>query len=228
MPYPGTYCATQPDKVAVVMDRSAARTTYAQLEERSVRLANALRARGLRRGDVLALLSENHIRYFEVYWAAIRSGLYITPVNRHLAPGEILYQLTDSGAAALVASHAFAEVLAGALAGAPGVDVRLMWDGTADGFDSYEDALSAASPEQAAAMPAGQAMVYSSGTTGRPKGIKPKHEFPPFGSPATLPMLMSAVFGFGPDSIYLCPAPLYHAAPNNFSLGTHRLGARSC
>jgi len=174
MRYPGTYCVTQPDKTAVVMDRSAEaeRTTYAQLEERSGRLANALRERGLRRGDVVAVLSENHIRYLEVYWAAIRSGLYMTPINRHLAPEEIRHQLNDSGASALVASHAFADVSAAALAAAPEVAVRLMWDGKGERFDAYEDVLSAASPVQTGPMPWGGVMVYSSGTTGRPKGIK--------------------------------------------------------
>jgi len=226
MRYPGTYCDTQPDKAAVVMDRSAARTTYAELEERSVRLANALRARGLRRGDVLALLSENHIRYYEVYWAAIRSGLYITPVNRHLAAGEIGYQLTDSGAVALIASRAFADVLADALHGAPRVGVRLMWDGTVDGFESYEDALRAASPEQTAAMPAGEAMVYSSGTTGRPKGIKRPLKGKDLSSPdhTGVGALEQKILRMRGDSVYLCPAPLYHSAGLVWSAGAHELG----
>jgi len=226
MRYPGTYSVTQPDKDAVVMDRSAARTTYAQLEERSVRLANALRARGLRRGDVLALLSENHIRYFEVYWAVIRSGLYITPVNRHLSPGEISYQLTDSGAVAIVASRALADVLPIALAAAPQVSVRLMWDGTADGFDSYEDALGVASPKQAEPMPAGEAMVYSSGTTGRPKGIKRPLTGKDLSSPdlSGVGPLEHKILRMSGDSVYLCPAPLYHSAGLVWSAGALELG----
>jgi acyl-CoA synthetase (AMP-forming)/AMP-acid ligase II len=214
------------------MDASAERTTYAQLEERSVRLANALRERGLRPGDVVAVLSENHIRYFEVYWAAIRSGLYVTPVNRHLVPDEIRYQLSDSGAVALIASRGLAEVSVAALAGAaPGRDpaavrVRLMWDGAADGFDSYEEALSTASPEQAGPMPAGGPLVYSSGTTGRPKGIKRPLSGQDLSSPglAGTGALEEKILRMGGKSVYLCPAPLYHSAGLQWSAGVHEVG----
>lgn len=228
MRYPGTYCATQPDKTAVVIDRSAGadRTTYAQLEERSIRLANTLRERGLRRGDVVAVLSENHIGYLEVYWAAIRSGLYMTPINRHLASDEIGYQLNNSGASALVASHLFADVAAAALAAAPRVTVRLMWDGRGDRFDAYEDALRAASPEQTGPMPWGRVMVYSSGTTGRPKGIKHPLTDTDLTSPDATGMgsLEQALLRMGDTSVYLCPAPLYHAAGLFWSAGIHELG----
>jgi acyl-CoA synthetase (AMP-forming)/AMP-acid ligase II len=208
------------------MDGSGQWTTYAQLEERSVRLANALRERGLRRGDVVAVLSENHLRYFEAYWAAIRSGLYITPINRHLTAEEVSYQLSDSGAVALVASRSFAAVSAVALAAAPGVRVRLMWDGPADGFDSYEDVLSAASAEQTEPMPAGAAMVYSSGTTGRPKGIKRPLADLELGSPDHngTGMLEQKILRMTDRSVYLCPAPLYHSAGLLWSAGTHELG----
>jgi acyl-CoA synthetase (AMP-forming)/AMP-acid ligase II len=218
---------TEPDKTAIVMDASTERTSYAQLEERSVRLANALRARGLRRGDVVAIMSENHIRYFEAYWAAIRSGLYITPINRHLKAGEISYQLSDSGAAALVASHAFAAMAAGALAQAPGVRVRLMWDGVADGFESYEAALNAASPVQSEPMPLGEAMVYSSGTTGRPKGIARPLRDIDLASPehAGTGALARLILRMSEKSVYLCPAPLYHSAGLIWSAGVHELGA---
>lgn len=231
MDYPGTHSAADPGKTAIVMDLSAERISYAELEERSVRLASALRAGGVRRGDVVALLSENHIRYMEVYWAAIRSGLYITTLNRHLTPDEISYQLSDSGAVALVTSAALAGTAALALAGAPGsagtVRVRLVWDGAADGFGSYEAALDAASPQQAGPMPKGDAMIYSSGTTGRPKGIKrPLHDVEltaptVFGTAA----LQKAIFRMSSRSVYLCPAPLYHSAGLVWSAGVHEMGA---
>ena len=227
MPYPGTYCATAPDRAAAVMDKSGERTTYAQLEERSIRLANALRERGLRRGDVVAVLSENHIRYMEVYWAAIRSGLYLTPINRHLAPEEISYQLNDSGAIALVASHSFAELAAAALDDAPRVAVRLMWDGKGARFDAYEDVLSAASPEQTGLMPRGEAMVYSSGTTGRPKGIRRPLSGKDLSSPDVVGTgwLEQQLLRMSDKSVYLCPAPLYHSAGLQWSAGVHELGA---
>ena len=96
--YPGTFAATTPDKPAVVMGRSGAVVTYRELDERSARLAQLLYARGLRPGDKVAILAENHPRFYEVYWAVMRSGLYLTTVNRYLAPAEAAYLVNDSGA----------------------------------------------------------------------------------------------------------------------------------
>jgi long-chain acyl-CoA synthetase len=146
--YPGTHAAAHPDKPAIIMDQSGESVSYGQLEDRSVRLTNALRDRGLRRGDVVALLAENHVRYFEVYWAAHRSGLYITPVNRHLSPDEVIYQVTDSGAKAFISTRQLAATATATLPHIPECDVRLMMDGAADGFDGYEAVLAAASGEQ--------------------------------------------------------------------------------
>ena len=102
--FPGAYVASSPDKPAVVMEDDSEVLTYAQLEDRSVRLANAFRDAGLRPGDVVALLTENSPRVFEVYWACLRSGLYLTSVNWHLAKPEVAYILADCGASALVVS----------------------------------------------------------------------------------------------------------------------------
>jgi long-chain acyl-CoA synthetase len=224
--YPGTYSASEPGKTAIVMDVSAERASYAQLEERSVRLANALRARGLRRGDAVALLSENHVRYLEVFWAALRSGLYLTPLNRHLTPEEVSYQLGDSSAVALITSRGYAGTAARALAGSPAVGTRLVWGGPADGFESYEEAVRAASPEQTEPMPRGDAMVYSSGTTGRPKGIRRPLRDLDLSSPEAIGTgaLEQRIFGMSSHSVYLCPAPLYHSAGLMWSVGVHELG----
>src|SRR6266700_462577 len=102
--YPGTYAAEGPDRVAAVMAGTGETLTYGDLERRSVQLAHVLHDAGLRPGDVVALLTENNLRVFEVYWAAMRSGLYITAVNWHLKPDEVAYIVTDSGAKALVVS----------------------------------------------------------------------------------------------------------------------------
>src|SRR5437879_11808846 len=108
--YPGTYAAATPDKVAAVMTGTGETLTYGDLERRSVRLAHVLHDAGLRPGDVVALLTENNLRAFEVFWAAMRSGLYVTPVNHNLAPDEVAYIVNDSGALALVVSAAKAEL----------------------------------------------------------------------------------------------------------------------
>src|SRR6201994_2343960 len=102
--YPGTYAATSPQQPAVIMADGSDTLTYAQLEDRSVRLTRLLYERGLRRGDNVALLSENSARYYDVYWAALRSGLYLTAVNHHLQQAEIGYILHDCGAKVLIVS----------------------------------------------------------------------------------------------------------------------------
>ncbi len=112
--YPGTWAATTPDRPAVVMAGSGRTLTYAELDDRSLRLARHLRARGLVEGDVVALLSDNAPEAYEVYWAALRSGLYITAVNHNLSADEASYIVRDCGARALVVSAAKAD-LAGAL-----------------------------------------------------------------------------------------------------------------
>src|SRR5699024_9392211 len=155
-------------RAAVVMADSGDTLTYGELEERSTRLANALAGSGLVRGDTVALLTDNSIRAYEVYWAAMRSGLYLTALNHHLSASEIADIVDDSRAAALVVSAACGE-LATELAvtgSAPGV--RLAYGGTVAGYDDYDTALAAASPVAPADQPAGTDLLYSSGTTGRP------------------------------------------------------------
>jgi long-chain acyl-CoA synthetase len=224
--YPGTHAAARPGKPAIRMDPSGETVSYAELEDRSVRLANELRRRGLRRGDVVALLAENHPRYLEVFWAALRSGLYFTPVNRHLSAEEVTYQLTDSGAKAFIASSRLAGTAQAALARIPGCAVRLMMDGTVDGFEPYEAALAGASSVPSAAMPRGEGLLYSSGTTGRPKGIKRPLREVDLSAPEArgIGLLGELLLNMTADSVYLCPAPLYHAAALLWSAGVHELG----
>ena len=99
--YPGTHAATQPDRAALVMASTGATVTFRELEERSLRLAHRLRAEGLRRGDVIAFVSDNDPRIFDVYWAAQRTGLYVTAVNYHLAGEEVRYIVEDCDAQAV-------------------------------------------------------------------------------------------------------------------------------
>src|ERR1700751_1489705 len=153
--YPGTYAAEAPDRAAAVMAGTGETLSYGDLERRSVQLAHVLHEAGLRPGDVVALLTENSRRAFEVYWAAMRSGLYITAVNWHLKPDEIAYIVNDSGATALIVSAEQASA-AEAIAGlTTGVKLRLAFGGPAKGFGGYEDAIAAASDEPFADQPNG-------------------------------------------------------------------------
>ncbi|SHN46606.1 acyl-CoA synthetase [Cryptosporangium aurantiacum] len=225
MVYPGSYATTRPDHPAVVL-ADGQTLTYAELERRSIRLAAHLRAAGLRRGDGVALLAENHLRFFEVYWAAMRSGLYFTAANWHLAPAEAAYLIADSGARALVTTAQQAQTAAEAVATVPGCTVRLMIDGTAPGFANYDDALAASDATPPHDQPLGQVMLYSSGTTGRPKGIRRALRDVQVSDPeaAGVSRLGGFLLGMGPDTVYLCPAPLYHAAGLQWSAGVHELG----
>jgi acyl-CoA synthetase (AMP-forming)/AMP-acid ligase II len=212
--YPRTHALKTPDKVAARLVDTGEEITYAELDERSTRLAHALYDAGLRRGDVVALLSNNDLRCFEVYWAAMRSGLYITAVNHHLAADEVAYIVNDSGARALVASAAKGELADAIVELTPRVVLRLAFGGQVPGHGDYAAALAAASAETLADEPSGAPMLYSSGTTGRPKGVRPPLPDRQVHEPGEMVTgLASSVFGLDADTVYLSPAPIYHAAP---------------
>ena len=220
--FPGRWPADRP---AVVMADSGETLTFGDLERDSIRLARLLHDRGLRRGDVVALLSDNRPTAMVVYWAARRSGLYVTAVNNHLAPAEAAYILGDCGARAVVVSAGIAELAVAACADLPDSTLRLCFAGDVEGFERLADALEGISAERPAVEPKGSDMLYSSGTTGRPKGIKAPLPEVAFDDPNdTLAMVFGRTYGFGPDTVYLSPAPIYHAAPLRFCGMTQALG----
>ncbi|MCU4183225.1 acyl-CoA synthetase [Acidiferrimicrobium sp. IK] len=200
--------------------------TYAELDERSSRLAHLLAAAGIEAGSRVAVVLGNCVEYFDTTWATQRSGLYVTPVNWHLTAAEAAYIVADSGSQALVASPELAGLVGPDQVQMAPPALRLC-TGAGDppaGFASFEEALAAARPEPQRDETEGSVMFYSSGTTGRPKGIKRAAVSAPYGTRGGLETLMSLFYGFSPDSVYLCPAPLYHAAPLGWSMGVQRLG----
>jgi fatty-acyl-CoA synthase len=223
--YPGAHASRFPDKPAVLLAGTGAALTYRELDERSLRFARFLFDAGLRRGDHVALLTVNDPKAFEVYWAALRSGLYITALNRHLAPAEIGYIVNDCDARALIVSGALREVAEAITDDTPEVRIRLAYGGAVAGHESYEDAVDGASSKPLPAQPRGIDMLYSSGTTGRPKGIKPPLPDFQVDEPGDVPTArFQSRYGFDDDTVYLSPAPVYHAGPLRFAGVVQALG----
>lgn len=201
------------------MAGSGETVSYGALEERSIRLARVWHEAGLRPGDHVAILLENHPRYFEVVWAALRSGLYYTPVNSHLTAEEVAFIVRDCGARSLVTSAALTD----RAATSAGVEVPLMMDGAAEGWLGYEAALDRHAADPLDAQPNGQGMFYSSGTTGRPKGIL--FPLPDRSVTDDDPMVLNGgPLGLADGCVYLLPAPLYHASPVVTGALCHRYG----
>lgn len=222
--YPGTFARSHPDKLAVVGVTSGVGTTFAELDARSAALAGFLRAQGLAEGDAVAVFMENHPAYFEVTWAALRSGLYLITVSRHATADDAAYVIRDSGAKAVVSSSALADTAAASVADTPQCAVRLMLGPPAPGWLDYAQTVSSAEPLPVAHERKGDHMPYSSGTTGRPKGIRRAFEpgAPSEGFAGFAPA--QQLYGFDLDTVYLSPAPLYHTAPIQFCLRVQAAG----
>jgi acyl-CoA synthetase (AMP-forming)/AMP-acid ligase II len=222
---PSWHAVRAPDRPAIVMGSSGVVVTYRQLDERSRKLAAALRSRGLSVGDHLAILMGNSHTFLEVAWAAQRAGLYYTPINHHLRPGEVQYILDDCGASALVSSQALAEVIE--RLDTSRVPVRVSAPGDLLDFECYDDVLAAGS---AASLDGdeceGREMLYSSGTTGRPKGVRKALPGAVFGDSSSVVAQIAngLTAACSEDAVYLCPAPLYHSAPLVGSMSWHRAG----
>jgi len=216
-----------PGRPAVIIGDGSYVESFGELEARSRRVAHALRSRGLREGDSACVLLGNVEEFFDVYWATQRLGLYFTPVNWHLAADEIRYIFQNSDADCVIASAHFGEVVAEAAGSLPGLGNRISLHGEIDGFEPYEDLVSSAPSD--AALPdqrGGSVMLYSSGTTGFPKGVRNPLPMRDYEEPSLdlLAQAFAAMFGFQAGDVYLSPAPLYHAAPLRFCDSQHRLG----
>ncbi|HEY0986741.1 MAG TPA: AMP-binding protein, partial [Kofleriaceae bacterium] len=210
------------------MARSNKAITYGELDARSNQGAQLFRSLGLDAGAHIALLMENRLEFMEICWAAQRSGLYYTAISCFLTREEIAYIVADCGARLVITSAKYADVVAGLVRDAPDAPRYYIVDEPRPGFHAWSAAIAAQPATPIANQAAGQDMLYSSGTTGRPKGIKRESERLPIDQPNPLMMLLCATMcGMGPDSVYLSPAPLYHAAPLRFNMSAIVLGGTS-
>ncbi len=198
------------DAVALISD--AGTRTYNEWNANANRLVRALRARGVQPGDGIALMCSNRPEFAEVVSAAQRSGLRFTTINWHLTGGEAGYIVDDCEATAFVADARFADAALEAAEHAPRLKAKIAVGGDIDGFDAWEKALA---PEDGADIEdptCGTTMLYTSGTTGRPKGVRRPAE--PRGGIA-----VAMLTQYRADRhVHLCTGPLYHAAPLAFSL----------
>jgi long-chain acyl-CoA synthetase len=222
---PGFHAERDPDRPAAINGTTGEVLSYGELEDRSARLAGVLRAHGLRAGDHVAMLVDNQPEALVVAWGIFRAGCYLTPVNWHLGADEAAYIVEDCGARVLITTARLRDLAEAVSARLSGVELRLAFDGPVDGFASYGDAVAAATPIDPADEVEGSYMFYSSGTTGRPKGVKPAFTGAPYGTGGAFDLLIGALFGFDDSTVYLCPAPLYHAAPLGWSMAGQRKGA---
>ena len=222
--YPGKWAQETPAKAAAINSETGAVITYQQLNDRSNQLAQLMWDKGLRPGDHVAIFMENNLRYFEMIWAALRSGLYLTTINRYLTDEEAGYILDNCEAKVLVTSKALADIAA-LHQFAPQCHTWLMVDGTSEGYESYEAALERYPAEPLADEPAGQFMLYSSGTTGRPKGIiRPMAKRKIHENSGAVGDMQKNLWHVTQDTVYLSPAPLYHSAPLSFCNGIQAQG----
>jgi long-chain acyl-CoA synthetase len=216
MTHPSVHARTQPDKIAYQMAGTGKAITYRQLDELSNQGAHLFRSLGLKPGDHVAFLLENRLAFMELCWAAQRSGLYYTAISRYLTQDEIAYIVRDCGAKVVITSPKCAEQIKGLVKSEPGEPLFYMLDDPLPGFRSWDKEAVARPTKPIADQVAGYDMLYSSGTTGRPKGIKRPFENNPIAQPS--PLLLADLCGLNADSIYLSPAPLYHAAPLRFNM----------
>jgi long-chain acyl-CoA synthetase len=219
-----TYWAGEdPDRVAIVSGHG--NRTFAELNARANQLVRALRTRGVEPGAGVTLMCRNRPEWAEVWAACSRGGYRLTPINWHLTGEEAGYIVDDCEAQVIIADARHAAAAAGAAQHAPRATVRLAIGGAIEGFESYDDAVSAEDGSNIDDPVPGGQMIYTSGTTGRPKGVTrdmtPLASAPTNAAPSAtvatsrLTAVNSYVSG---EDMHLCTGPLYHAAPLAFSL----------
>lgn len=207
-----------PGKIAAHFPDLGTSIGYGALDARANRIAQWLIGLGLQPGDGIALLLDNRPEFLELAFACRRAGLYYTPLSVHLRPQEVAYMMTDAAAKLIVVSPGLAELAASLLReGVTGDAPRYALGEGLPGYGSFEAAIAAyATPASLPERPVGREFLYSSGTTGLPKGIKrpllpwDKRDAPEWD------MTWKTLYGFGSDMVYLSPAPLYHAAPHAY------------
>jgi acyl-CoA synthetase (AMP-forming)/AMP-acid ligase II len=216
-----------PDKAAIVMPDDGVTVSFAELSDRADQYANLFRQQGLQAGDSIAFTLENCPEFFAICFGALRAGLYYTAISTYLSPAESKYIVEDCDAGLYICSARFDSRAAELATILPSELSLFSFGGDIEGYRAVEDAVSTMPAEPIADETKGQDLLYSSGTTGQPKGVKIDltGESPDSLSDNTLAIV--GLYSFSADTVYLSPAPLYHAAPLRFNLVTMMLGGTS-
>ena len=225
--HPSAHAKTTPDKPAYIMAATGETVTYKELDERSNQLAHFFREAGLKAGDSIALFMDNNARFYEICWAAQRAGLYYTCVSSRLTASEVAYIADDCNARMFFASATLSSVAEELLKDGllpSRVERKFAVDGAIPGYENFEEARAKFPATPIADETAGTDMLYSSGTTGRPKGVKHPLTGGAIDDDTALEGLAMLLYGMDANTIYLSPAPLYHAAPLRWSMTVQRLG----
>jgi long-chain acyl-CoA synthetase len=219
-----THAQNTPDRPAFIMASTDEVVTYKQLNDYSNQIAQLARARGLEIGDGIAIFMDNNKHFLEICWAAQRAGLYFTAVSSRLTAEEVAYIVKDCGAKLLFSSDYMKEEAAKLVDMLPGMAGMFMVGDAIDGYEDYLAARDAQKAEPVTDETQGMDMLYSSGTTGRPKGIRRKLTGNAIDEPDALLGLVTLLYGFDNQQIYLSPAPLYHAAPLRYNMAAQQVG----
>ena len=226
--HPSHFAKITPNRPAFIMAGSGEVVSYLQLEQRSNQLAHLLRALGLRPGDHIAIHMENNRHFMEIVWAAQRSGIIYTAISTHLREEEIAYIVDNCEAKILISSISLGDLAGNIRSRCNGLRDCFMVGGILEGYSSLEDAVNLQPDTPIDDEERGVQMLYSSGTTGQPKGVLPARK------PGESIQIMTPSadtlrrkFGFNENTVYLSPAPLYHAAPLTYNTITMHAGGTS-
>jgi len=227
MPHPREFLSDFPDKAAYIMADSGTTVTYQELEDQANQVAHAFRSIGIQQGDHIGFVLENHPKFMVIAWAVFRSGICMTPISHHLLEDEVAYILENCEAKLFLTSERMQDLAKRVSAKVSHIEHFYMLDGENDTYQSFDNLCSRFPTTPIDDERLGNTMLYSSGTTGQPKGVFIP---PPSESIYEMSPVLNSIgetFKYGPHTIYLSPAPLYHAAPFYYNIVTMMFGGTS-